>query len=109
MLLRIERQYPSRKTIRCDKMTHCQEAAASTGDSKTSVARKQLCGNLPSPTKERALMKETFSVRFVPRLHNGKFLKNAIGPKFPHGFQTSVCTRLYNKTVQATSTNHQNL
>jgi hypothetical protein len=35
--------------------------------------------------------------------HHWKFSEVHTGPRFACGFQTSVCTRLYNKIVQATS------
>jgi hypothetical protein len=35
-----------------------------------------------------------------------KFSKVHTGPQFARGFQTSVCIRLYNKIVQATSRSH---
>jgi hypothetical protein len=38
--------------------------------------------------------------------HRRKFLKVYIGPRFAHGFQPSVCIRLYNKIVQTTSRSH---
>jgi hypothetical protein len=42
-----------------------------TGNNTTAVAREQPCGHVVSmATKERAIMKETFSVRPVPRLYN---------------------------------------
>jgi hypothetical protein len=34
--------------------------------------------------------------------HRWKILKVHIGPRFAHGFQPSVCIRLYNKIVQVT-------
>jgi hypothetical protein len=38
--------------------------------------------------------------------HHWKFSKVDTGPQFAHGFQPSVCLRLYNKIVQATSRGH---
>jgi hypothetical protein len=38
--------------------------------------------------------------------HRWKFSKVHIGPRFEHGFQPSICIRLYNKIVQATSRSH---
>jgi hypothetical protein len=40
-----------------------------TGESTTAVAREQLCGHV-YPTREHAIMEQTFSVRSVPGLYN---------------------------------------
>jgi hypothetical protein len=39
-------------------------------------------------------------------LHHWKFSKMHAGPRFAHGFRPSICIRLYNKSVQATSRGH---
>jgi hypothetical protein len=71
------------------------------------------------------LLEAVFSMRSNQRLYSGrhlplkiaapatqgspdhwKFSKVYTGPRFAHGFQPSVCIRLYNKTVQATSRSH---
>jgi hypothetical protein len=45
-----------------------------TGDSRTAVAREQLCRHVVSPAKrEHAIMEDTFSVRSVPGLYNEDF------------------------------------
>jgi hypothetical protein len=36
-------------------------------------------------------------------LHHWKFSKVHTGPRFAHGFQSSLCVRLYKKIMQATS------
>jgi hypothetical protein len=43
------------KPTHCDKQTHCQVTAAQMGDSKTDVAREQLCGRWTCrfPSNER--------------------------------------------------------
>jgi hypothetical protein len=56
--------------IYCDMYTHCPVTAVSTGDSTTSVAREQPCGDVSPATREHAIMEETFSVRSVTRLYN---------------------------------------
>jgi hypothetical protein len=38
--------------------------------------------------------------------HHWKFSKVHTGPRFAHGFQASVCIRLYNRFVQAISRSH---
>jgi hypothetical protein len=40
--------------------------------------------------------------------HHWKFSKVHTGPRFAHSFHPSVCIRLYNKIVQATSRSHEN-
>jgi hypothetical protein len=48
-----------------------QTHAVEMGDSKTAIAREQLCGHFVSPaTTEHAIMEEMFPVRFVLRLYN---------------------------------------
>jgi hypothetical protein len=39
--------------------------------------------------------------------HHWKFFKVPTGPRFAHNFQPSICIRLYNKIVRATSRRHR--
>jgi hypothetical protein len=58
------------------------------------------------PLKIAAHEKKSFA-------HHWKFTKAHTGPRLAHSFQPSVCIRLYNKIIQATSIsqkkNHENV
>jgi hypothetical protein len=57
------------------------------------VSERQLPLKIAAPTKQVSP-------------HHWKFSKVHTGPRCAHGFHSSLCIRLYNKIVQATSRSH---